>query len=80
MIETVEVKIRKKKRTLRRVRTVGGGGGMISREGFPACLRNYSVTSHSRAEPEYCIIKPLIILKLPPALHRIETSNVCSIR
>jgi hypothetical protein len=53
---------------------------MISREGDPACLHNYSVTSHSRDELEYCIIKLLIILKLPPALHRIETSNVCSIR
>ena len=53
---------------------------MISREGDPACLRNYSVTSHSRVELEYCIIKLLIILKLPPALHGIETFNVCSIR
>jgi hypothetical protein len=53
---------------------------MISREGGPVCLRNYSVTSHSRAEPEYCIINLPIILKLPLALHGIETSNVCSIR
>jgi len=53
---------------------------MISREGDPTCLRNYSVTSHSRAELEYCVIKLLIILKLPSALHRIETSSVCSIR
>jgi hypothetical protein len=53
---------------------------MISREGDPACLRNYAFTSHFRAEPEYCITKVPIILKLPPALHRIETFNVCSIR
>jgi hypothetical protein len=53
---------------------------MISREGDPTCLRNYSVTSHQRTEPEYCVIKLLIILKLPPALRRIETSNVSSIR
>ena len=33
-----------------------------------------------RAEREYSLVKLLVILKLPPALHTIETSNVCSIR